>query len=492
MGSAPVLKESAAAKRVLLGGLTLAWLGLAGPAAAQNIVVIIGDDMGVETLPSYGEGSAPAITPNLDDLANQGVLFRHAWAYPVCSPFRASVLTGLHPAQHGVGWAINQTSTERSHVLDTKLPNLASLLGDDGYRTAALGKWHLANVIGFTSPKLFDAFLSKTESHPNDMGFDYHAGHLFGGLDYTNWPKTTNGVSAFTTTYATTDTADEAIAQIPGTEPFFLWVAFNAPHNPWAEPPSSLLNDSGAYNFNDSRESYLAIIEAMDTEIGRFVSALDLSDTTVIFVGDNGTPEAVIESGYPADHSKATVYEGGVNVPLIIAGDAVAMAAEGGEVTALVQATDLFATVLEIAGLSIPNAVVPIEDSISLVPYLSNPAATALRDTAYSEGYLPNNGHIDLNRYDRAARDSQYKLVRNGKSPDELYDLAADPTEQSPLDLSSLSAPEQAAYNALHTVIVSNQGRTQLPVPALSPPALGLLALVLTGLAVALVRRPTG
>ena len=150
----------------------------------------------------------------------------------------------------------------------------------------------------------------------------HFAGHLFGGLDYFNWPKTTNGSTEYTQVYATTDTANGAIAALAGSEPFFLWVAFNAPHGPFHEPPDELLADPSIYNYVIGRHKYLAMIEAMDTEFGRIMDAVDLSDTTVIFVADNGTPGGFLEPPYPITHGKGTVYEGALSVPLIVAGEA--------------------------------------------------------------------------------------------------------------------------------------------------------------------------
>jgi arylsulfatase A-like enzyme len=216
------------------------------------------------------------------------------------------------------------------------------------------------------------------------------------------------------------------------------------------------------------------MIEALDTEIGRFLSFVDWSDTTVLFVADNGAPGAFLQAPRSIHHGKGTVYEPGVRVPLIVAGQAVAQAARGGETAALVQATDIFPTVLELAG----HPPQPRLDAVSMAPYLSNPATPPQRETVYTEIFTPNGGPIDPASYHRAARDARYKLVRRGFLPDELYDLELDPYEASPLDLAGLSTAERQAYQRLVRAISPT---------ALSPAVPSVPHAVIPGLAVALL-----
>ena len=437
------------------------------PASAQNIILVIGDDMGVDTLASYGEQPLVAPTPTLDALAAEGVRFRNAWAYPVCSPFRISVLTGRHPSDHGAGWAIGSTP-DIDYVLDPTQSNLANILSAAGYRTSAVGKWHMATEEGFQQNNFFDGVLSATESNPNLAGMGYYAGFLFGGVSYFNWPKTVNGVTTFSTTYATTDIANEAIAQLSGSQPFFLWLAFTAPHIPFHEPPHALLADPSIYNFSTYGGQYRAMIEAMDTELGRVLSNVDLNTTTVIFVGDNGTTLEVIEPRLLYNHGKATVYEGGLNVPLIVAGQAVSEFARGKEAPALVQATDLFATILAIAGVTPP----PRPDSVSFAPLLQVPLLWNGRYTVFSESFVPNGVPVDPTQHERAVRGDRYKLIRKGVSVVEFYDLISDPYEQRKINLASLTPDQQVAYQQL------DQAMRALPEPGqLSMLAAGLLAL---------------
>lgn len=343
----------------------------------------------------------------------------------------------------------------------------------------------MATELGFTGSDLYDPEVSVTLGHPNFSGMDHFAGHLFGGLDYYDWPKTVDGVTARTQVYATTDTANGAIAHLAGSEPFFVWVAFNAPHGPFHEPPHELLSDPSIYSWTVGHHKYRAMIEAMDTEFGRIMAAVDLTDTTVIFVADNGTPGGYLQPPYPITHGKATVYEGGLNVPLIIAGEAVSPTAQGTESAGLAQATDLFSTILEIAGVAPP----PRKDSVSLLPYLDDPAMPSLREVVYSELFLPNGGPIDPERHDRAARGPRYKLVRNGFDAGELYDLAVDPYELSPISLGSLTPEQRAAYLPLEAAIQERRGILELSVPGLATAALGALAALLALAAVSAIER---
>ena len=420
--------------------------------------------MGVDASATYGEATPVAPTPNLDALAAAGVLFRNAWAEPLCSPFRAAVITGRNPSDNGIGHGINPTDPDRTFILPTSTSNLAALLSTAGYRTAAVGKAHLAAEPGVGYPQILDSSITATETHMNDLGFDYYSGFVFGGRDYFDWPHTTNGVTVSTTDYATSVIADEALAQLSGAEPFFLWLAFTAPHAPQHEPPHALLADPSIYNgFATVRDKFRAMIEAMDTELGRVLAAVDLSDTTVIFVGDNGTTGAVINSPLPSDHAKGTVYEGGLNVPLLVAGQAVSLSAVGAESDALVQPTDLFTTILEIAGVTPPAR----PDSVSFAPQLQAPASPSVRSTVFAELFIPNGGPVDPASHLRAAREARYKLVRRGLDPDELYDLDVDPIELSPLDLGALTPDQTDAYDRLQQAIALRQTSTPV-VPATS------------------------
>jgi hypothetical protein len=187
----------------------------------------------------------------------------------------------------------------------------------------------------------------------------------------------------------------------------------------------------------------------MDTEIGRLLDNMDpdtLADTIVIFVGDNGTDKPATTAPFLPDHAKGTLYEGGVHVPLIIAGPGIPA---GAECAALVAAVDLFATIADIAG--VPHSTGT--DSVSMVPYLLNPALPSLRAYNYTEYFQPN-GQGPYTTRQRAARDARFKLIwfyDHSDTPNvkEFYDLQADPLEQVNLLPGPLPPLAQASLDAL-------------------------------------------
>lgn len=429
-----------------LATLVLAPLAFAPATRAQsqpNVLVLVADDLGVDRVACYAEHPDPGHTPVIDALAAQGVLFRRAWAQPVCSPSRASMLLGQEPLRHGVGNGLDQVAD--THELWTGETTLADALAPL-YTSVAFGKWHL-------SVDTFDSL-----HHPQKAGFAHFLGNLtifpgFIGNAYFDFPKLVDGVLGQSTTYNTTDIVNDALATLPTLpEPWFSWVSFNAPHAPFHKPPANL------HSFNlpptvqaDVPLHAKAMIEAMDTEIGRLLATLDpalLARTVIVFIGDNGTDKPATTAPWLPSHAKGTVYEGGLRVPLIVAGPGVARAAECG---ALVSATDLFATIADLAGKPHATAV----DSVSLVPYFSNPSQPSLRATVHAELFDPL-GFGPFSRHDVAARDAQFKLLRLAtatSSHEEMYDLLADPFEQTNLLLAPLSPAAQASYATLKAAL---------------------------------------
>lgn len=393
-----------------------------------NVVIVIADDMGVDLIGTYAEGTSPPCTPTLDGLAAEGLLFRNAWANPVCSPTRAALLTGRYGLRTGVG-GVASGMTPGLDLAETTMPEAMT-----GYASSLLGKWHLAGSQGIL--------------HPNDSGFGHFAGVIGGGVgNYYNWNKVTNGQTSNSSTYITTEITDDAIAEVLSLpEPFLCVVSYNAPHSPWQEPPLALCPGSTCaqswcsslpQNPSDT-ELAKAMVEAMDAELGRLLQAIEARDpgAIVMFMGDNGSPGPVSESPFEGDHAKGSVYEGGLNVPLIIRGAGVSP----GETEALVSTVDLFATAVELSG-SRSMA----EDSVSLVPLFSNPQAQ-VREFVYGERF--NSGGPPFMGHRRAVRDVRYKLIRTNQNNVEFYDLQVDPFETNDL-LPNLTADQQARFNAL-------------------------------------------
>jgi len=409
-------------------------------ATPRNILLIIADDVGADASDLYNSTSTGAVlppTPNIDSLVTNGVVFANAYANPVCSPTRACIITGRHSFRTGVGDAIAGPASPQLSVAEFTLPEAFDASGI-GYHLAQFGKWHLA--MGNNSPK-------------NVGGWTNFSGVIQGAVpDYTNWTKTVNGsTTANYTNYATSDVVEDAVTwiQARGTNPWFAWVAFNAAHTPLHKPPTNLAPTYASLpgtqiHINNNPELYFdAMIEAMDTEIGRLLQAVNPTNTDVIYLGDNGTAQNSLQPPYPSGRGKGTLYEGGIKVPMILAGPAVVSPNRTN--TTPVHVVDLFATILELAGTS-AEATVPAGttiDSKSIVPALSGETDTSRH--VYAERF----GDEVLNNQDgRSLRDARYKLIRFNDGHDEFYDLQSDPYEGTNL-LTSLTAEQQQYYDRL-------------------------------------------
>lgn len=478
--------------------LSLLWSCNLKPEEAReppNFLILIGDDMGVETLSCYGVGSAPAVTPRLDQLCDTGMRFDNFWSQPVCSPTRATMLSGQYGFRSGVGTPV--TSPDIDYPVPPMPANaaveLAGRRGDRGrgnnreirvnpnaqrpgyaepanerpglspdvyalpaalaadtslsYRAAALGKWHLATDD------------NGGLEHANIVGFDYYSGSYAGGAveSYFAWSKVINGkITDGETGYATSATVDDALAWLAdrGNDgPWLLWVAFNAPHSPFGAPPANLLSEATATKLQESDVAddthllYAAMIEAMDTEIGRLLDSIgedELANTYVIFLGDNGTPSRTATPPFTRRRVKGTVYEGGIHVPLIVSGPVV----DGGTVSkSLANSVDIYSTILELAGVSNEPALDDVMlDSVSLVPAFRDHTAE-VRDYAYADVFGPQQNEI-VNA--RAIRNRRFKLIQDLQDDTrELYDLQVDPYEANDLMLDALGKDGQKNYDEL-------------------------------------------
>jgi len=463
--------------------------------AAPNFIFMIGDDLATETLSCYEVGSNQASTPTLDTLCEDGMRLDNFWAQPVCSPTRATLLTGRYGFRTGVRAPVGTPNAIANHfpyaekasgtptesptgvpgrggfggamagamgagAMGGGGPSRAGLPADEvtfpkvlkeqenlNYQTAAIGKWHLADQEnGWTE-------------HPQKVGFDYYSGNLFGEPEsYFGYSKVVNGevLPDGHQVYGTTDIVNDATDWLENRDkdnPFFLWVAFNSPHTPFHMPPAELLHseaknlDPHGINTDNEHSYYLAMIEAMDTEIGRLLESLseqEKQDTYIVFMGDNGTPGQVAKEPFGSDHSKGTLYQGGINVPFIISGPNIDAGANN---PALTNSVDIFATVMELAGIDI-ETVKPTDkefDSISMVSALHDNALNTGRNFTYAD--VARIGPVR-----QAIRNQTHKLIVNPDS-DELYDLTQDPYEMNNLIGEDLDETTEAQYTQLKTLL---------------------------------------
>lgn len=462
----------------LAAGLA-AGLAVCAPAAADNFLVLVADDVGVDKVGAYrdgecieGECPTPPPTPHIDALAAAGVLFRNAWANPVCSPTRVGLLTGRHAHRTGVGNIVDDAANELG--LDPAAANFANLLRAQGYDTAAFGKWHMTGCQ--TQDGTCTGTAHDNALHPIQAGFDYYVGTR-ANPSYCSYEKVVSqrtgpgpqdiAVQVFPDfdTYAPVEMTDAAIAHIPlMSEPWVVYVGFNLSHAPYHDVPTSPVGCTQTAT-GPVVDRYDAMTTALDGEIGRLLTALasgfDVLDrTTIVFLGDNGTPSLATVAPFVPDQAKSTPYEGGINVPLLVAGPDVAGGAAGGESGALVEALDVFATLMEIAGLAPCGGGGCGEDAVSLVPYLQDPTLPSLRSFAYSERFWPNT-HGDPDVIRRMVRDERYKLVWRNQwtsAGARLYDLEDDPLETTDLLETSLSAEASLAFDALAAALNSITG----------------------------------
>ncbi|HQY63398.1 MAG TPA: sulfatase-like hydrolase/transferase [Polyangiaceae bacterium] len=405
----------------------------AAPPIPPNILLVIGDDMGVDSNVCYAVSADPGRAPRIAALCAGGVTFDNAWSMPSCSPTRATIMTGRHGFRTTVGFA-GHPLPPGERALPTALTE-----GNPTYAVGAVGKWHLQGP------------LNGGANHPNLVGFPTYVGNLQGGVaNYSSWTRTVNGVSAPETGYATTVTTNDARDWINAqATPWFLWLAYNSAHSPFHTPPATLHTYGEINGVPPPARPYThyhAMLEAMDMELGRLLDGLDpvvRARTWVIFVGDNGTPAEVAQAPIPTGHAKGTIYQGGVHVPLTISGPGVV--APGRRVSALVSTVDLFKTILELANvdpaLALPAGGATV-DSVSVVPYLKNPSQAPLRSWIMTEQFGNTAG---FGRTGKTIRDASYKLIRFDAGDTELYDLRVDPQELDNLMAAPLSV-EAAAH----------------------------------------------
>ncbi|MCJ8165381.1 sulfatase-like hydrolase/transferase [Pontibacter sp. E15-1] len=400
-----------------------------------NVVLIIADDMGWDAFGKYpGTNGQKAKTPVLDSLAQSGITFTNLWVNPECSPTRASIFTGKYGFRTGVGSAIGG-KTGGLNSSETLLQKFINDKTGNQYATAVIGKWHMSNNTQLAAPEQF--------------GVGYYSGIFTGTVpSYYNWTKTSNGQQTTVTTYATTYFIDDAMRWVEEQQkPWFLTLALNAPHTPFHRPPLHLISDKtladdAATIHSNKLPYYLAAIEAMDTELGRFFHSLteeQKKNTLIIFVGDNGTGTQVAQAPSASYTSKGSLWQGGINAPMIVSGYGVAR--QNTTDHSLVNGTDLYATIADVAGAGVNQ----IHDSYSLKSLFGEPNASQ-RKYAYSELFGAGDGGEGW-----TMRDSRYKLIHLTNGNEYFYDLSVNPFETSNLFSTTLSSEASTALNAIRT-----------------------------------------
>jgi arylsulfatase A-like enzyme len=459
------VKSALAVILVFLGTLVTSPGFAAEATQPPNIVVILADDLGWNDV----SWNNPRVkTPNLERLCAEGVRLDQQYVLPMCTPTRAALLTGRYASRFGV------TSAQRGRALPFETVTLARALHEAGYETALTGKWHLG---------------SDPASGPQKFGFDHSHGVLGGAArPYTHGyqdlrsPKTwhRNGVPFDQEGHITDLIAQEAatwIGQRTG-KPFFLCVAFTAPHAPIAEPDEWLelyASDRDWLRFPrehlPAKLLYYAAVSHMDAAVGRIVEALERSgkrnNTLILFLSDNGatpnqpnadwefsgdprerfTPGPAGGSNAPLRGQKTQVYEGGIRVPAFVHW---AGRLKPGQYPGAIHVADWMPTFCALAGYR--PATDLKWDGADIWPWLSGQRAPEPRRLYWAgTDFLMS-----------AVRDGDWKLVHTRQTyRSELFDLSVDPNETT--DLAAVYPERVAAMREMMRALAArdNESRVQ-------------------------------
>jgi len=425
-------------KRLATGGWRLAHaaaliclLGLlpAGLAAERyNVLFILADDLGWSDVGVYGADLHE--TPSIDRLAAEGVRFTEAYAAaPICSPTRASILTGKHPARlHMTIWYEGALRAVRDRELIppetvADLPHaevtLAELLGTAGYLTAHVGKWHLGAAAHYPEAQGFDINIGGTFwGAPATYFYPYRGAFgRDGELRYV--PGLAGGREGEYLTDRLTAEAIKVMENAAG-RPFFLYLAYHAPHTPIEGKPELVERYAARIRpgMRHRNAAYAAMVRSLDENVGRLLAKLEqlgiAERTAVIFTSDNGGyigryREEQVTDNSPLRSGKGSLYEGGIRVPLIVRWPGVTRA--GTISSEPVVSTDLCRTVLEIAGVKDGAHGGVAADGQSLVKLLREPEGRLEREALYF--HYPHYYHAPPTAPVSAVRAREWKLIEH-------------------------------------------------------------------------------
>lgn len=341
-----------------------------------NVILILADDLGYADLGFTG--CQDFETPSIDKLATGGVIFSNGYAsHSFCAPTRAGILTGRN--QHRFGFQENPSPRFDDHGLPSDQQILPQLLSKGGYQSALVGKWHLG---------------VKEDHHPLNRGFDEFYGFLSGGHDYFSAEETDLNKHSYLQPlehdslligvkgYLTDQLSAFGVDFIHRNEsnPFFLFMSYNAPHAPFQAPDTYL--DRVDHIRDSTRRIYAAMVTAVDDGVGKIMKALEASgieeNTLVIFMSDNGGAPVAPALNTPFRGMKGTLLEGGIHVPYVFYWKG---KLNHQMYSKPVVSYDVFATALELAGVDIPND--RVIDSRNLIPYLTGKKEGAPHELIY-------------------------------------------------------------------------------------------------------------
>ncbi|MBX3584178.1 MAG: arylsulfatase [Rhizobiaceae bacterium] len=455
-GAATTVLQLAAGPAFLTG--ISATQAVAADQPRPNIIYVVADDMGWA---DAGFRGSDIQTPNLDRLAGEGAVLEQFYTQPMCTPTRAALMTGRYPMRYGLQVGVIPGAGTYGLATDEYL--LPQALGDAGYHTALVGKWHLGHA--------------KPEYWPRQRGFDYFYGALVGEIDHfshsshgvPDWYRDNTPIEeeGFDNTLFGNEAA-RVVRDHDDSKPLFLYLAFTAPHTPFQAPQEYL--DRYSNIADENRRAYAAMISVMDDGIGKVIAALEergmRDNTLIVFHSDNGgvtnslfAGDTKVSGGLPASNGpfrdgKGTLYEGGTRV--------VALAnwpgrIKPGAVDGMMHVADMYPTLTALAGADTAKAK-PL-DGVDVWPTLGEGKPSPRSEIVYNVDPMAG-----------AVRQGDWKLVWKAALPQkmELFNIAEDPSEKT-----NLIDKEPETVGALRDRIETLAGE-------MAPPLLLLEAIRLT------------
>ncbi|MBE0535231.1 MAG: sulfatase-like hydrolase/transferase [Phycisphaerae bacterium] len=398
----------------------------AEPAAKPNIVMILVDDLGYGDLSSYGAKDLKS--PHIDALMSAGLRIDNFYANcPVCSPTRAALLSGRYPDMVGVPGVVRTHIENNWGYLSEHAVLLPKVLKRAGYHTGIVGKWHL----GLESPNT-----------PNEHGFDHFHGflgdmmddyyhHRRDGFNFMRLNDKEIDPEGHATDLFTQWAIDYIGERAGAKQPFFLYLAYNAPHTP-IQPPKEWVEKVGEREkgISERRAKLVALIEHLDDGIGKVVAALKAcgaaDNTLVIFASDNGGQINVGGTNGALRAGKQDMYEGGIKAPFCAVWPG-RIAAGGRNDECFAMTMDLYPTMCEAAGATFEHEI----DGRSILPVLLGRERRLKERTVF---WVRREGGQYGGRAYYAVRRGDWKLLQNSPyEAMELYNLKDDPLEAKPL-----------------------------------------------------------
>lgn len=396
---------------IILGSI----FSVASAAEKPNIILILADDLGIGDVSTYWKSDIS--TPHIDSIAANGVRFDQGYvSAPICGPSRAGLLAGKY--QQRFGFETNPTpeykAWDEQLGMPADVPMIQNIMQDAELQTGMVGKWHLG---------------VRPQFHPNRRGFNYFYGFTGGMHSYFQNKKwwwdhgniiQEQGKPVEKYDYLTHEFTDQACRfigrNVRGERPFFLYLAYNAPHDPLEAPQEYI--DRAAQIEDPTRRTLAAMILALDDGIGRILETLRKyhieENTLVVFLSDNGPRRNSNGSAGPLNGFKGSIEEGGVRVPFLMQWPA--HLKPGTVYPHPVSVFDLMPTFCAAVG----HADIPETDGINLLPHLSGKKDTPPHETLYWR--MINKSGL---------RHGSWKLIRRNDAPTALYNLERDPYEKN-------------------------------------------------------------